>query len=220
LRARKRVAFFDADLYFGDAGIHLNLPPVHSIADLQNCFDELSPELMQVVMTRHSSGLHMLLSPSQPEKAESITGKHIRQVLDFLRGAYDYVIVDCPPNYDERTLVILEQAHEIMLIVTPEVGPLVNMTAFLDLAGKMKLPEQMMHIILNRADSNVGINPADIEQSIRHKVAFRVGSGGRPVVLSVNRGTPMVLVQPNHPFSQQIYPIADFIINRAKNVIQ
>ena len=34
-RSSKAVSLLDADFYFGDAGDHLNLPPVHSIEELK-----------------------------------------------------------------------------------------------------------------------------------------------------------------------------------------
>jgi pilus assembly protein CpaE len=49
----------------------------------------------------------------------------------------------------------------------------------------------------------------EIERVLRRKINFHVMSGGQPVVTAVNRGTPLILEQPKHPFVQQILYLAD-----------
>ena len=41
---------------------------------------------------------------------------------------------------------------------------------------------------------------------------FRISSGGRVTVMSVNRGIPLVMGQPDHPVSQQIFYLADAFV--------
>lgn len=213
-RTGKRLVLFDADVFFGDLGLQLNMPPVRSILDLVKSFDDLDREFIEQVVVTHSSGVRVLLSPFQREHAELITAHHIKRLLDLLAELYDYVVVDCHATYDERTLVILEQANDIFLVVTPEIGPLINASMFLDLASKLSLDTRRIHVVLNRADSNVGIEAGEVERTLRQQIAFRVMSGGRQVVLSVNRGTPLVLQQPNHPFSQQIQKMVEFLVKK------
>jgi pilus assembly protein CpaE len=213
-----RVLIFDADFFFGDVGVHLNLPPTRSVVDLIEHLDEIDPELVEQVVLRHSSGMRVLLSPFRPEKAELVTPEHVKRLLVYLAEQYDYVIVDCHSAYDERTLSILERADEIMLVVTPEVGPIKNTSVFLDIAGKLGLSLDKIHVILNRSNSDVGINIQEIERSFKHRVEFSIVSGGRPVVLSVNHGQPLTLVKPDHPVSQEIFRITDWLIkNTPKN---
>ncbi|RME09529.1 MAG: response regulator [Ardenticatenia bacterium] len=214
-KTQKRVAIFDADLLFGDVGVHLNLPTVRSIVDLIDQIDSLD-EYAEQVLVPHSSGVYALLSPFRPEEAELVTAEHIGKVLEWLQTRFDYVVVDCPPAYDDRVLVVLEKADVILIVVTPEIGPLKNMSVFLDLAEQLGLSYDKIHLILNRANSNVGINVQTIERTLRHRVALQVVSGGRAVVLSVNRGVPIVLDHPNALISQQIRQIADFVLEQIR----
>lgn len=211
-RSGGRVLIFDADFFFGDVGAHLNMPPTHSVSELTEHIDELDPGLVDQVVLRHSCGIHVLLSPFSPEKAELVTPEHIKRLLTYLAGTYDYVIVDCHAAYDDRTLAILERADDIMLVVTPEVGPIKNTSVFLGIAGRLGLSLDKIHIILNRANSYVGINVREIERSFKHRVQFSIVSGGRPVVLSVNHGQPLTLVKSDHPVSKEIFRIADWLI--------
>jgi pilus assembly protein CpaE len=208
-RAHKGVVLFDADFYFGDVGVHLGLPPERNVTELIKYIGDLTPELADQVLATHDSGVRVLLNPARPEEADLIAPAHVRRLLDVLADMHDYVIVDCQPSYDERMLVVLEQADDILLVITPEIGPIKNTSHFLNLAARMGLAQDKVHIILNRANSDVGIGVGEIERTLKHRVAYQIVSGGRPVVVSVNRGAPIVLSQGDHPLAQQVMRMAD-----------
>lgn len=208
-RQDRRVVLFDADFFFGDISIHLSVPASRTIVDLLPQIDSLD-EYAESALVQHHTGLYSLLGPAHPEDAERITPEDVQKVLDWLRDRFDFVIADCPPAYDERVLTILEDADGILLVVTPEIGPLKNMSQFLDLADTLGFTHEKIYVVLNRADSNVGIEARMIERTVQHKVSFRIASGGRPVVLSVNRGNPLLLDSPRHQVAREITQIADF----------
>ena len=211
-RTGGRVMLFDADFFFGDMALHLNLPPSHTILDLIDQIDQLDPEFIQEVMIQHPSGVHVLVSPRSPENVETITVKHIHQLLDAFTRIYEYIIIDCQSSYDERMLLILEKADAIMLIVKPEVGCLKNMAVFSELAAKLGFPYDKIHIVLNRSGTGSGIDAKEIERIFRRQITFQIGSGGRSVVVSVNRGIPLTIEHPNHAFSLQVGQMADYIL--------
>jgi pilus assembly protein CpaE len=213
-----RVLIMDADFSFGDVGVHLNLPPTHSIMDLVGLIDDLEPELVDQVLIRHPSGIRVLLSPFSPEKADLITVDHVKRILSSLVEQNDYIVVDCHATYDERMLSILDRADEIMIVVTPEVGPLKNTRMFLDIADKLGLSLDKVHLVLNRANSNVGIEAQEIERSFKHRVDYRIPSGGRPVVLSVNQGQPLMTGKLDNPVAQEILKMSDWIIKNGPKI--
>ncbi len=203
------VVLFDADFFFGNVGVYLNLPPFYSILNLISHLNNPSAILLDQVLVPHASGIRILMSPYYPEEAELVQASHVKEVLTFLTETHDYVVVDCQATYDERTLTILESAHLILLVTTPEVGTIKNTSRFLELAEKLGLPDERIQVLVNRADSDVGVSVPEIERTLKHPVAFQLPSGGRTVVFSVNRGVPLILDKPNHPFSQQIATIAE-----------
>jgi pilus assembly protein CpaE len=206
-----RVALVDADLAFGDVGSHLNLAPSRTILDLVSRADDLDEEVLRKVLIRHESGVRVLLGPYRPEDAERVPVEVMNKIMDRLAEEFDFVLVDCPVTYEERNLNLLERADQIVMILTPEIGPVKNTSTFLDLANKLEIPEATIHVVLNRANSEVGIAAAEIERALQKPIPMRVMSGGRAVVTSVNRGIPLVVEQPQHAFSQQVMRIADLV---------
>lgn len=208
---KTQVALMDGDFFFGDVGVHLNLSPSRSIVDLLEHVDDLDEIVLNRVLIRHESGVRVLLAPYHPEQAEQIGEEHVRKILRALAAAFDCLVVDCQASYDDLTLTILEQADQIMLVLTPEIGPVKNTSVFFDLAAKIGIEQSRIQLVLNRADSEVGIAPSEIERALQKPVVLRLKSGGRAVVLSVNRGLPIVMHQPQHPFSQQILRVAEVV---------
>jgi pilus assembly protein CpaE len=214
-RTGKRVAIFDGDFFYGNVGTYLGVPPARSIMDLIAVIDELDPEIADRVLIRHASGVRVLLSPLRPDQAAEITPNHVQRLLEFLSTMYDYIVVDCQTVIDHRLMPALDLASDIMLVVTPEMGCLKNMRILLDQFTDVGIDLKKVRVVLNRAATNVEIEARDIEQAFKQKVAFSLGSGGRPVVLSINRGVPLVMEQPKHPISQQIIHMADYFAQQA-----
>ena len=63
-------------------------------------------------------------------------------------------------------------------------------------------------MVLNRANSKVGMKRGEVEAALETKVRFEVPSD-RAVPLSVNRGNPAVLTESAPSFSKAVREMAD-----------
>lgn len=215
-RSGKRVAIIDGDFYYGNVGTYLGVPPVRSIMDLIPVVDEMDTEAADRVLIRHASGVRVLVGPARPDHAADVSPIHVQRVIEFLAGTYDYVVIDCQTVIDHRLMPALDLANDIMVVVVPEMGCLKNMRVLLDQFLEAGIDMKKVHVVLNRAATNVEIEARDIEQAFKQKVDFSLSSGGRPVILSINRGVPLIMDQPKNPVSQQILKMADHFIPQAK----
>ena len=206
----KRVALMDASFQFGDVGVLLNLNPKNkSIADL---VPELEAggdaDFIETFVITHSTGARVLLAPPSPEMAELVTPAAIRRVLDALRAKNDLVIVDCASAFSDSTLAILDVADVILTVLTLEITSIKNMRLFLEVAEQLGYPPDKMELVLNRADSALGIRVADVEHSIGRKVDHTVVSDGRSVVYALNRGVPFFVSNREAQVSQDVLRLA------------
>ena len=76
-----------------------------------------------------------------------------------------------------------------------------------EIFGKGYGPEKI-RLVLNRADSTLGIRVADVEHSIGRKVDHTIVSDGRSVVYALNRGVPFFLSNREAQVSQDIQRLA------------
>ena len=206
----KRVALVDASFQFGDVGVLLNLNPRNkSIADLAA---ELQAgeqyDTLDGFLVTHSSGVRVLLAPPVPEQAELIGPPAVRQVLQTLRSTHDLVVVDCPSSFNETTLGVLDEADLILTLLTLEITSVKNMRLFLEVCEQLGYGPEKIRLVLNRADSTLGIRVADVEHSIGRKVDHTIVSDGRSVVYALNRGVPFFLSNREAQVSQDIERLA------------
>jgi pilus assembly protein CpaE len=205
----RRVVLVDGSFQFGDVGVLLNLNPKNkSIADLVPELETGEPESLDTFVINHSAGIRVLLAPPSPEMAELITPSAVKKVLEALRMENDLVVVDCTSNFNETTLAILDSADVILTMLSLEITSIKNMRLFLEVADQLGYETGKVKLVLNRADSTLGIRVADVEHSIGRKVDHTIVSDGRSVVYALNRGVPFYLSNKEAQVSQDILRLA------------
>jgi pilus assembly protein CpaE len=209
----KDVVLVDGSFQFGDVGVLLNLNPKNkSIADLIPEMGADEPESVEHVIVNHSSGIKVLLAPPSPEMAELITTQYLRRVLEQLRDAHDLVIVDCWPWFHDSTLNLLDLSDLIITLLTLEITTIKNIRLFLEVAAQLGYADDKIRLVLNRADSALGIRIPDVQNSIGRKVDETIVSDGRTVVYALNRGVPFVVSNREAQVSQDIIRLARSLV--------
>src|SRR3954462_70656 len=205
----KKVVLVDGSFQFGDVGVLLNLNPKNkSIADLVPELEQGEPESLDTFVINHSSGIRVLLAPPSPEMAELVTTSGVKRVLEALRAQNDLVIVDCTSWFNDTTLAILDMADVILTILSLEITSIKNMRMFLEVADQLGYEPSKVRLVLNRADSTLGIRVQDVEHSIGRKVDHTIVSDGRSVVYALNRGVPFFLSNREAQVSQDVLRLA------------
>jgi len=208
----KSVVLMDGSFQFGDVGVLLNLNPKNkSIADLVPELDAGEADSLDTFVINHSAGIRVLLAPPSPEMAELITPAGVRRVLDGLRHGHDLVIVDCTSWFNETTLAILDAADLVLTMLSLEITSIKNMRLFLEVAEQLGYEQDKVKLVLNRADSSLGIRVSDVESSIGRKVDHTIVSDGRSVVYALNRGVPFFLSNREAQVSQDILRLAQAV---------
>jgi pilus assembly protein CpaE len=211
----KKVVLVDASFPFGDVGVLQNLNPKNkSIADLVPELEQAGHEVESIdtFVINHSAGIRVLLAPPTPEMAELITPAGIRRVIEALRLTHDLVVVDCTAYFNDTTLAILDAADTILTMLSLEITSIKNMRLFLEIADQLGYDGGKVRLVLNRADSALGIRVADVEHSIGRKVDETLVSDGRSVVYALNRGVPFFLSNREAQVSQDILRLARSVV--------
>ncbi len=210
----KRVVIVDGSFQFGDVGVLLNLNPrSKSIADLVPELEAGDLDSLDTFVITHSSGVRALLAPPSPEMAELVTVAGIKRILEALRLDHDLVVVDCTAFFNDTTLAILDVADVILTMLSLEITSIKNMRLFLEVAEQLGYEAGKVRLVLNRADSALGIRVTDVEHSIGRKVDETIVSDGRSVVYALNRGVPFFLSNKEAQVSQDILRLARSVVS-------
>ncbi len=217
----KKVVLVDGSFQFGDVGVLLNLNPKNkSIADLAPELEQPGHEVesMDTFVINHSAGIRVLLAPPSPEMAELVTPSGVKRVIEALRQTHELVVVDCTAFFNDTTLAILDSADTILTLLSLEITSIKNMRLFLEVADQLGYDGGKVRLILNRADSALGIRVTDVEQSIGRKVDETIVSDGRSVVYALNRGVPFFLSNREAQVSQDILRLAGTVVGERSQV--
>jgi pilus assembly protein CpaE len=150
--------------------------------------------------------------------AELITPSGIRRVIEALRRNHDLVIVDCTSQFNDTTLSILDAADVVLTMLSLEITSIKNMRLFLEVADQLGYESGKVRLVLNRADSALGIRIQDVEHSIGRKVDETIVSDGRSVVYALNRGVPFFLSNREAQVSQDILRLAKSVVGEGSPV--
>jgi pilus assembly protein CpaE len=209
--SRKRTLLLDLDLQFGDAAIMLSVEPEKTIYDLVVAPGELDPEKLTGYTTRHASGLDILPAPVRPEDAELVTETKLARLLEVARESYDAIVVDTSPFFHGPMLATLDRTDELLLVSNLDVPTIKNIRLSLQTLELLSFPMKRIKVVLNRANSNVGLKRAEVEAALEIKVAFQVPSD-RAIPVSVNRGSPAVISESNSEVARAFRHMADSLL--------
>lgn len=199
-RGADQVAVVDLDLQFGDVAGALQLDPDHTLADVRGAID---PTAIKVFLTPHPSGLFALCAPEDPAGAEETSPDQVGQLLQVLATEMSHVVVDTSAGIDEATLAAIEASTDLVLVGAMDVPSVRGLRKELAALDRLGMTSQRRHLVLNRADTKVGLTAADVEAALGLPVDVAVPSA-RAVPLSVNTGSPVVEAEPRSPVAKAL----------------
>jgi pilus assembly protein CpaE len=152
----------DIDLQFGDVGLALGLKPDRTIFDLVQTGGSLDSEKIQGFALKHFSGASALLAPTRPDQAAVITTGFLRDLFTVARRTYDFVIVDTAPAFSPEVIVAIDAATHLCLVGMLDALSLKDTKIGLETLKQMGYSSDDITLVLNRADSSVGISMTDV----------------------------------------------------------
>ena len=172
----KRALLLDLDLQFGDAAIMLGIEPEKTIYDLVTAPGELDSEKLAGYTTTHASGLDVLPAPLRPEDAELVTEAKLARLLEVARESYDVIVVDTSPFFHGPMLATLDRTDELLLLCGLDVPTLKNVRLSLQTLELLSFPPDRIKLVLNRANSKVGMKPKEVEAALEREIDFQIPS--------------------------------------------
>ncbi|MBD0328515.1 MAG: AAA family ATPase [Thermoleophilia bacterium] len=189
-----RVVLVDLDLQFGDVGLALGMSPEHTIAELARTGGAIDEEKVDRYLVTHASGARVLLAPTRPDHATHVTVDFLKQLYPVLRASNDYVVVDTPPGFTPEVIATIDNASHVCAVATLDSLSLKNTKLGLETLDLMGFPNDRVALVLNRADSRVGLEHDDVVAILGREPDVLVPSD-REISRSVNEATPIVLAQ-------------------------
>ncbi len=204
----RRVCLVDANLQFGDHRVFMDLGlDRKSIVDVVSA-PSIDADLLRGVLVEHDSKIDLLLAPPTPEMAELVTKEHLTQIIDVLRGVYDYVVVDLDKRLDDMNLGVFDAAENLFVVLTADLSCLKNVRLVLETLGHIGYEGGRVKLILNRSNAFTGINAKTAEGALRHPIDLQVLNEYRGAISALNSGAPVMFTKADSPLGRSFHDLA------------
>jgi pilus assembly protein CpaE len=186
-----KVTLVDGHLRLGDVALYFDLRPRYTISALASAADDLDASYLQTVLASHRSGVQVLAAPERPEEADVISSRHLDHALAILRAENDWLVVDTPRDFDERSVHLLDQASAILVVTTCDVPALNHTRLQLDLLQRLGHSPHRVHVVVNRMDKNAPVQGKEIAEFLDRKWDVRLPNDYPSASACVNEGRPL-----------------------------
>ena len=193
-----RILLIDLDLQFGEVAPSLHLHPSRTIADLAEDPEDLADSVVD-----HSAGFKALCAPVDPLSGERIGPQEVSEILEVARRQFDYVVVDTPPSLNEASLAVFDRSERLIVLANMDVPSLKNMRRYLETVGKLSELETEPVLIVNRADSGIGLDLKAVGQLFTQGF-LAVLPSAKEVPWSTNMGAPILQSNPKAEISRRL----------------
>lgn len=205
------VCLVDLDVAAGDVAIMLQLLPNTTLADLTSMESGLDPSSLQALLTTHSPGLSVLTAPLSPHATEHVSAETVGRALELLVTMFDVVVVDTSGDFDDFALQAFDHSDLVLLIGTLDIPALKSLKLAIETLDLLNLPRSRWRLVLNRADSKVGLSTNEVEQTLKMTITSAIPSS-RDVPACINRGEAIVRAEPRHAVSQAVRQLAKHVL--------
>jgi pilus assembly protein CpaE len=210
LRTKSDTALLDFDFDMGDVFSYFGTEAKHPVQDFLALGDQTDKEAILPFGKRlhdHLIGFGAVPDPSAPP----ISGEAVGKVLRTFRSTFEYTVIDATADYSDSTLAAFDLSNTVCLITGLDVVGVRHVSMALKTLRTLGYPEERFRIVMNRADSKVGLTPEDIQRAVKLRVDDMIPSS-RLVPTSLNMGLPLVINQPKAEVSKSVFRLADQLI--------
>jgi pilus assembly protein CpaE len=204
------VGLLDLDLEFGDSAVYLNLHPNRTLADLKGPPGPLVDEGAFEGFVTESGSVRLVVGSDFPERAELVTLPAIQLAIDRLSATCQYVLIDAPASFSERTLTALDTCDLICLVTSGSLPSLKATRRCLGLFDTLGVEPQRVRLILNISTKHA-IDTAAAAKLLGRHPDFVI-QNSESLDRAASSGRPLVTADPDDPLVKHLRKLADSIV--------
>jgi pilus assembly protein CpaE len=102
----------------------------------------------------------------------------VTAILELLPTMFPLTVIDGPPMFTDQMLAALDLSDEIVLVGSMDVPSIKNLKLAITTMSQLGHPREKLRIVLNRADSKVGLRASEVEKSLGARSTSRSRPAG------------------------------------------
>ena len=203
----KSVVLVELNQHGGDLAIFLDLQSQHSLRDIGSDLSRLDLALLSRVLSKHSSGIHVLPSGYDDLSSGRLPPEGVEPILRLLQSLFDYIVIDCGHFLDLTMKKALEMTSLIMVVSTLIVPVIHRTKRMLDLIRNSGVDGKKVQVIFNRYSAQEIEVLKETESALKLPASWVIPHDYATASSAVNNGLPIVLSAPRTPIAKVFFEI-------------
>ena len=205
---KDKVLLLDLNLFMGDITSYLDIAPSFTLYDLVGDMDRMDSQLLFSSFFRHERGFFVLTTLEEINDSDSISGQDIFDMISLLKKYFDYIVVDSPHDFSERTLKLLSCTDRLLVMVQQSIPSAKSVQKTIEFLNEIDFKPDGLNIVLNRHLKKNEFKIPDLERILSWQISFVLENNYPLFIQTANKGTTLNSIAKGSRINQQIHQMA------------
>jgi pilus assembly protein CpaE len=211
------VALMDMNLLFGEIPIFLNLKAPFNWGEMVRNISRADATYLMSVLAKHSSGIHVLPSPSGIDSNDLATPEIIQNILELMAQVFDFIIIDGGQSLDDVSLKILELSDYVFVVAILTLPCLTNLRKLLWTFNRLGFPKsENVRVLMNRYHKNSLISLKEAEKTLGQKIYSLVYNDYQTTMSAINQGKTLSAINSRAEITKNFKELASKLLELEK----
>lgn len=198
------------DFQTGSIADYLDLKPNLQLDEIASEPARLDEQLMEVMLSRHETGIAVLAAENSLRDYDSINSELITNMLDMASAKFDNVVIDMPRVWLPWSSDVLEGCDKAFVVTEMTVPGLRSASRLIDAINEKCDGEVDTSVLVNRCQARLfggGINSlrrSDAEEMLGDRFGGFVFEDYRLVREAIDRGVPLFEIDKNNKIDKDL----------------
>src|SRR5579862_7525541 len=206
-RGKSSTCLVDLDFQHGACADYLDIEPRLNLNEIEPRPERLDRQLLEVMLSQHSSGLAVIAAPNRPAEMRSFDPDVVTRLLDLVSSHFDYVVFDMPRTWFSWTDSVLMGSNKLFVISETTVPGLRQAKQLVEAIRERLGDGPKPQVVINRFVQKMfsaGLRRSDIEQAIGDAFLACVPNDYALVREAIDRGVPLEEVRKGNKITATI----------------
>jgi pilus assembly protein CpaE len=213
-----RTTIVDANLQQPDVANMIGKEPEHSFMEMLNRKNSLDRQIFEACSASLSNvdlPLNFLSPPLDGSAAFKANLSELAECLSTIRTYSQFWVLDLPRHIDKHLVNIIDMCDKILLVFEATVQSVATCRRWLNIFNELGYSKDKIICVLNRSGSKYTGVEQQLTEHFSGETIFRIPNASSIAWECSIKGTPIVLAQPNHKYSQAMLKLAQALTNRS-----
>lgn len=197
----------DLNFQHGSCAEYLDLEPRFDITGIENAPERLDRQLLDVMLSKHESGLAVIAAPNAPSEMRTFKAALVVRLLDLVSAYFDYVVIDLPRIWFPWTETVMLGSNRLFIVADMTVPSIRHARRLVEAIDQKVGSQVKAKVLVNRMDRRAntsGLNARDVEDALGDNFGGGIPNNYRLVRDAVDRGVPLEQVEPGNNVTKDL----------------